>query len=272
MAKAKATVAPAVKKKNWYPILAPKELDNAELGQTYVTDPAVAVGRVVHANLKDITGDMRDQNTYVKFKITANEGASLRTDVIGYYIVPAALKRLARRNTTRIDDSFVVLTKEGQRIRIKPLLVTFHKSVHSVATALRQKVRGDIARMVGKGTFLELVQQLTSRSMQSELKKRLSAIYPLKTVEIKIVEFAREGKAEKAGEEPTEEAKPGAADESPKKKARKRTVTEEMQGEMEGEQQSAGEQEAGGAAEPAAPPSEPEPAIEDTETFGEEET
>jgi ribosomal protein S3AE len=229
MAKAKASTTPTAKKKRWCAILAPKAFNQVELGKTYVTEPESAVGRVVRFNLKDITNNLRDQHIYLLFKIIKNDELTLITEVAGYYLTRAAMKRITRRGTRRVDDSFVVVTKDEKRVRIKPLMITIHNTVHSVTTALRGKLRSQLALDVSKLTFTELIQRLTSRQIQNELKKKLSKIYPLKSFEIKIAEFARAGKAEKAGEEIVEEKQ---TKEVKKVKTPKKSVSEEMVEEM----------------------------------------
>ena len=226
MAKARAVVAVKVKKKVWHTIIAPKEQNNAVLGETYVSEPQVAIGKTVHANLRTITDNMRDQNVYLKFKITQLAGQNLQTEVTGYYMTPSSLRKLTRRNSLRIDDSFVVATKDAKKVRIKPIAVTRHDTVHSIGTAIRKEMRNFIAREIAKIEFNELIGELVSHQLQNASKKKLSKVYPLRAVEIKVLEFAKEGKAVKATEEDE------TAEEKPKKekkeKKKKKTVSEEM--------------------------------------------
>ncbi len=225
MAKARAVVTTKIKKKTWHTILAPKEQNNVVLGETYISEPQVAIGKTVHANLRTITDNMRDQNVYLKFKITQLAGQNLQTEVTGYYMTPPSLRKLTRRATLRIDDSFVVVTKEGKKVRIKPLAVTRHDTVHSIGAAIRKEMQNFIAREVAKIDFNELITRLTSHQLQAAAKKKLSKIYPLKAVEIKVLEFAKEGKAVKATEEAEVEEKP---QKKKQERKQKKTVSEEM--------------------------------------------
>ena len=61
-------------RKLWYRIVGPKLFGQMELGETYLASPETAMGRNLKINLKDITGNIKDQNAYVKFTIDEIEG------------------------------------------------------------------------------------------------------------------------------------------------------------------------------------------------------
>ncbi len=251
MAKAKAVTVTKIKKKIWYPILAPKAQNSIPLGETYVTEVGAAVGRMIHSPLKILTDNLHDQNIYLKFKITGAEGNNLQTEVMGYYLTPPSIKKMARRNTVRLDDSFVVVTKDGKKVRIKTVAVTIHMAVRSVCSSLLRAMRDAIAREAAQSDFQELIQKLVSRHIHNAVKKHVSKIYPIRAFEVKVVEFAHEGKPVAAKEERKEEAEEEQPEEKlTKKKKEKKTVSEEMIEEFASEE---------------------EQAVEESETFGEEE-
>ena len=269
MAKAKATVsAVKVKKKIWYPIVAPKSFHNPVLGETYVTDPAVAVGRVIHANLREITDSMQDQHVYMVFKITHVENNQLHTETVACYMTPPTIKKLTRRTASRMDESFVLVTKDAKRVRIKPVIVTVNKTVRSVCSELRRAVQAEMAKDVALLTWEELVMAVVTHKLQSDVKKRVSKVYPVKIIDIKKLEFARLGKAVKvkkgsqAAEQPVEEATPVEESEKPKKPRKKKTITEEMTEELLKTPQEM---------ETAETPEKKEE-VEESENFGEEES
>lgn len=250
MAKAKAVTVTKVKKKAWYSILAPQAQNSVMLGETYVTETGAAVGRIIHAPLKAITDNMQDANIYLKFKITQADGQNLQTEIRGYYLTPPSIKKMSRRNTVRLDDSFVVATKDGKKLRIKTIAVTIHMAVRSVCSALLRSSREYIAREAAASDFQELIQKLINRSIHAGVKKHVSKIYPIRAFEVKVVEFAREGKivVPKAEEKASEEEEP--TEQEPKKKSekKKKSVSEEMMEEFAGDEE-----------------------VEESETFGEEE-
>jgi len=227
MAKARAVTVTKVKKKAWHTILAPKEQNNALIGETYVTAPEVAIGRTIHANLKTVTDNLRDQNAYLTFKVTQIAGKNLNTEVTGYYLTPASIKKTTRRNTSRVDDSFVVETKDGKKVRIKPVAITLHKTVHSVKTAMRKKMRNTIANEIAGMEFNTLIQSLINRRFQNGLKKKISKVYPVRGLQIKDLSYAKKAKNLVKGKEEVEDKKP-AEPKKAKVKKEKKSLSEEM--------------------------------------------
>src|SRR3989344_5496910 len=130
--KAKAVQVTKTKRKDWYSIIAPKEQNAVVLGETFVSEPESAVGRITHANLKLITDNMRDQNSYLTFKINSYAGKNFHTELTGYYLTPPSVRKITRRNTSRIDESFVVTTKDSKNILVKPIAITIKKTVRSI--------------------------------------------------------------------------------------------------------------------------------------------
>ncbi len=173
-----------VKKKAWYKILSPKMFGNHELGETYLTEANVAMGRILKINLKDLTGNVRDQNAYVIFQVTGVNGTSLQASTIGYELTSAYVKRAVRKNTNRLDDYFVLQSKDGKAVVVKTLLVTQHKIQRSLQSSLRELSHQLFAEDLEKGLEMFLEDVFSSR-LQSGTRKRLAKLYPLKEFSIR---------------------------------------------------------------------------------------
>ena len=120
MAKVKAKV----KKKRWYNIVAPSNLNSAEIGETLAAEPDELMGRYVNTNLRNITGNIKQQNINLKLRVIAVKDRTAVTEVIGYKFLQTGIKRFVKRRIDRIDESFIVQTKDNKNIRIKPMLLT----------------------------------------------------------------------------------------------------------------------------------------------------
>src|SRR3989344_7930214 len=99
-----------LKKKRWFPILSPKMLGEKQIGESYLTEAEFSIGRSVKANLMQVTGDVKSQSSELKFEIIASREGKLETKLYGYYFSTSTIKRLVRRNMTRIDDSLIIST------------------------------------------------------------------------------------------------------------------------------------------------------------------
>ena len=95
-----------VKKKNWYRILSSRIFGEKEIGETYLSSPESALGRTMKINLKDLTGNIKDQKIYISFTIDKVEGSILRTSATGYELTPTSVKRMVRKSTDRLDDYY----------------------------------------------------------------------------------------------------------------------------------------------------------------------
>ncbi len=178
-------------KKTWYRVVGPKAFGQMELGETYLAAPEVAMGRTVKINLKDLTGNVKDQNAYVGFTIDAVEGTTLVSSVSGYELTATSVKRMVRKNTDRLDDYFVFKTKEGKNVVIKTLLITQSKAQRSVQKQLRQKMKAMLAEEVNNNTFEAIISNLVTRKTQMTLKKVLYKIYPVNEAAIRVLMFAK---------------------------------------------------------------------------------
>ena len=176
-----------VKKKVWYKIVGPKMFGQMELGETYLSSPEEALGRTVKINLKDISGNVKDQNAYVCFKLDAIEGNVLKASAIGYELTATHVKKLVRKNTDRIDDYFTFTTKDRKNIIVKTLIITQIKAQRSVRGQLRKKLSDFLAEEAKNSTFDVLVENLATRKIQMTLKKILYKIYPINEVAVRVL-------------------------------------------------------------------------------------
>tara|TARA_Y100000310_G_C20640028_1_gene793376 strand:- start:294 stop:950 length:657 start_codon:yes stop_codon:yes gene_type:complete len=213
MAKEKKKVSKIkTKKKKWFPIFAPKFMGHKEIGETYLDNPEPAIGRTLKVNLKELTGSFRDQNIYVSLRIKEVTGNNLQTEVIGYAYMPFFIKKLTRRSTGKIDDSFVLETKEGKKVRLKPLAITINPVNKSVKTTIRKRLLQLLAVEVKKLPMDVLISELLKYKIQMDLKNKLKKIYPVREVIMRVAKLEErkkikvaEVKVEKVAEKPEEQ-------------------------------------------------------------------
>ena len=140
-------------KKQWIQIISPKIFSNYPIGESYILEPRSLLGRKISTNLSALTGDPKRQNINVFFTIKDLHEKKVSTELVGYRINPANLKRYARRNRGKIDDSFEAVTMDGKILRIKPLIVTRSKAANSVLTKIRMDARSQIAKALTRMKF-----------------------------------------------------------------------------------------------------------------------
>ncbi|MBW2977331.1 hypothetical protein KY331_00650 [Candidatus Woesearchaeota archaeon] len=184
-----------VRKKQWFQIVAPKLFNNQPIGEVFLYDAADAVGRYVNVNLMNLTRDVRRQNIKIKFVINRVSDNIAHTDIAGYEMIPASIKRMVRRGKSKIEISLVVETADRKKVRIKPILITRFLVKSSVSIGLRKKAEEIIDKNFRKTPYAALVQEIVAHKFQSNLKRSLSKIYPLRVCEIKNMSIEKEAKA-----------------------------------------------------------------------------
>ncbi|MCF7872538.1 hypothetical protein K9L97_05905 [Candidatus Woesearchaeota archaeon] len=172
-------------KKLWYPIYAPKIMNNEYLGETYSYDKEKIEGKTLKLNLSTLTGNIKKQNIDVKFKVTAFAENKATTTITGVELTNSYIKRLVRRGRDKIDDSFSTMTKDKKIVRIKPLITTMNRTGNSVNSKIRLEARKLIGHYIKGKTYEEFFSDTLGFRFQKEIKETLSKIYPVKTFEIR---------------------------------------------------------------------------------------
>ncbi|MBD3248412.1 hypothetical protein GF336_00015 [Candidatus Woesearchaeota archaeon] len=213
-----------IKKKMWVPINAPGIFNNQTIGETNVYAPQDAEGKILPANLMNLTGDARKQNTIGKFVVDNVRDGKAFTTMTGYKMVPSSVKRMVRRGRDKADISFEARSGDGKKFKVKVIIVTKGFAQNSVLTKLRKDSEQIIKKKLKSMNSEKFFEYIVNHKLQSELKKVLSKIYPLKTYEVKEASIVKERheklkeKAEKT-EAPEEEGE-APAEEQPAEKVK----------------------------------------------------
>lgn len=262
--KDKKKAAVKVKKKKWYPIYAPKQFSEAQLGETYVAETEHIQGKYLTANLSTIVKSMRKQNVNIHFKVTDMKDGKGYTTVIGYSLINAAIKRLVRRGRDKVADSFISKTKDKKVMRIKPLLITMNKGTKSIQSAIRLEARRVIREHVYTKDAEEVFADIIEGKLQKQIKEFVGKIAPVKSVEIRIAKLEENTKVIVTDKEVESEAVTIR-----KRDKGEEHISEEEKAALEAAKAAAA---AEAAAQEEADAEEVEDAADDSEDFGEEET
>src|SRR3989338_8547941 len=152
-------------RKKWLPIKASKFFDSEMLGESYVVGSDQLMGRTVSANLANLTGDIRQQSVTLKFVVTSLDGEAGVADVVGYQMAASAIRRIVRRGSDRLDESFVCETSDGKKVRIKPMAITKTITNRAVHRSLRKMLVDSLVKIVKKHTFDSLINELITSKL-----------------------------------------------------------------------------------------------------------
>ena len=158
----------------------------------------------------DLTRMLRGKGAILqaKIKIENDKAIAHPTQI---KLLPYYLKRMVRKGTNYVEDSFSTETKDAL-VRIKPFLITRRKVSRAVRKALRDKAREELIKDLKTKTTEEIFEEILRNNLQKPLSLKLKKIYPLSLCEIRVL------KVEKELEKPKKEKKkPKEAKETKKK-------------------------------------------------------
>ena len=226
--------------KQWYTIIAPSMFNRAQIGETLSDDPEKLVGRNVEVTLQDLTGDFRMMHVKLKFKIVDHTTSEAYTRFVGHDLTSDYIRRQTRRKRTKLEGVYDVITKDGYKLRIKPMAISDKRIQSSVQYDIRRRMGEILKERSSDHTFSELIKLILTtdrdKSLVSSILNGTRKIYPLKKMDIRKVEVLSipEGAELDIGEssEPVpEEETPPEEDKSgegtPEKETHEEEVTEE---------------------------------------------
>ncbi len=184
----KQTSRVKINKKAWVRIVAPASFGQQEIGETYVESTETMIGRKVNVNLRELTGNVKDQSAYASFRMVKAEGNTLHTEPVGYSLTPSYVKRLVRKCTSRLDDYFEFTTKAGEKVVAKTIMVTRSKVQRSVQKALRVKLKEVLQQELRGTDFTSFVSMLVSGKIR-KLLTSLNKITPLRECAIRVLQL-----------------------------------------------------------------------------------
>ena len=126
----------------------------------------------------------------LKTKVNGDEVLTLPKEL---RLLPYYLRRMVRRGTNYVEDSFSTEAKDSI-VRIKPFLVTRRKVSRRVRKALRNKAKEELSLWAKESTSEKIFDETLKNKIQKELSLKLKKIYPLSLCEIRVLKVEKEKK------------------------------------------------------------------------------
>jgi len=177
-------MAQAKKKKRFYDVEMP--IINKQT-QILAFEIAELEGRYIKY---DLTRILRGKSILMQFKVSVKENKAVALPR-GILLMPYFLRRMIRKGTDYVEDSFVAESKDAI-IKIKPFLITRRKVSKRVRRGLREKTKEEITRYIKDKTCERIFEEILKNKMQKELSMILKKIYPLSLCEIKSMEIEKD--------------------------------------------------------------------------------
>lgn len=180
-------------KKKWYDIVTSGHFDNVKVGETLLDDSNKLVGKPVAVNVMNLTGNYKQQSITLDYRVTKVEGDKGIAEFRSFRLSPSFIKRIVRRRSTRIDHSFVAKTKDGELLRLKPMIIARNHISTDLKNEIRKAATISLIKKVSSMSVDEVLGSLLALNVQRELKRELSEFCPIKLVEIRMAEKVDSG-------------------------------------------------------------------------------
>jgi small subunit ribosomal protein S3Ae len=152
----------------------------------------------------------------LRFRVNDVRGLEAHTVFIGQDLTSDYIRRLTRRKKTKTDHVIDVVTKDGYKVRIKPMSITDKRIQASQETAVRTLMTNELQKTVLEMSISDLVKHIISGDLAKLLSNVAKVIVPIKRVEIRKTEVLEMGSVESQNtsiieQPPAEEPKPTEA-------------------------------------------------------------
>ena len=115
----------------------------------------------------DLTRVLRGKSVILQTVVDIKDGEAVASPK-QLKVMPYYLKRMVRKGTNYVEDSFSAPTKDSE-VRLKPFLVTRRKVSRAVRKALREKAREELTTYIKDKTVDEVFQDILNNILKYTL-------------------------------------------------------------------------------------------------------
>lgn len=166
----------------------------------YGYEPEDFVGNVVKI---DLTKSLRGKSLELRSRINL-KGDELTGELLSISLIPSYVKRVMRRGTDYVEDSFDVESKDN-KLKIKPFMITRKRVSRAIRREIRNKARKHLETKIKTRTTSEIFSEIMANKLQKELSLKIKKTYPLALCEIRVLEIL--GPVEKPAKKAKEDDK-----------------------------------------------------------------
>ncbi|AEH61260.1 ribosomal protein S3Ae [Methanosalsum zhilinae DSM 4017] len=176
------------KSKQWYTLETPDFMGRTTIGQTPADDPRKLVGRVIETTVGELTNDFSKHNIKLKLRIDDVVGDVAQVKFMGHEITTDYLRSIVKRQTSRIDSNLTVTTKDGIKVRVKPICFTVKRARSSQIRGIRAVMEDVVRQRATEVGFEQFVEELVGGKLSASIYRNVKTIYPIRRVEIRKTE------------------------------------------------------------------------------------
>lgn len=166
----------------------PDYMGRITIGQTPADEPQKLVGRIIETTVGELTNDFSKHNIKLKLRVDDVVGEVANTKFLGHEITTDYLRSIVKRQTSRIDSNLNVTTKDGMKIRVKPICFTVKRARSSQIKAIRGIMDDVVRKRASEVEFEQFVEEIVGGKLSANIYRNVKTIYPIRRVEIRKTE------------------------------------------------------------------------------------
>jgi small subunit ribosomal protein S3Ae len=165
--------------------------NEVRLAETPTTDPATLVGRNLEIGVSELMSQPAKYYMKVFFKITDVDSRNAYTRFNGYATTREYLYRVVRKRNQKVESVDTFLTRDGWKLQITSIAILNRNTNDAVQKKVRVAMVKHIEESAKKSGTDDLVKRIIEGSLQKEIRKIGSKIYPVRFCEIAKIEVAK---------------------------------------------------------------------------------
>jgi len=171
------------KKKKWVSIYAPKEFGGGELGECYVVDAQDLKNRKLDVSLSNLG---RGKNSSIKVIFDVHEiiEGKGHTTAVGYYMMSSFARRVVKKGRSKLTSVLRMKTKDNVDVILKVAMSTQSRVPSRISKVLVENLNNSLSDFLKKTSFDKVLDSVIGYQFQKNLKKDLSKIFPVASLEI----------------------------------------------------------------------------------------
>lgn len=179
------------KGKDWFAILSPKAFGENIIAETPATDPKTLMGRTIDVNVSDVMGQKGKDYQRLIFKVSRVDGKNAHTTFNGYVCLKEFISRVVRKHLQKVEVIGNARTKDEWELQMSSIAIMNRNVEKNIQRKVRLWVADQLTKSAEKSGIDEFVKHIAAGSMQYNMKKQGSKIYPIRFFEVSKIEVVK---------------------------------------------------------------------------------
>ncbi len=178
------------KLKKWFAVRAPKEFNDASVGEMPANDEKAIVGRNIVVSLDMLTHNPSHAYTNITLKVTGVSGEAAQTRLVKMEILGSYIRSFVRRYRSVSSAVVPVSTRDGTTVIVKLIAVTRARTAHTKIVGLRKEMVDFTQGYFRENDVGPIIGSIIDGKFQDALATKLRHITDLHKIEVRKLEIS----------------------------------------------------------------------------------